>query len=265
MAAGDVTLGAGVNTFLGRDFLFLVSSGQIDGMSLVYKFGQILALSTTELDVNIMAAVVTKPTSAAVASVAYSGNDNTGAAGAHKVVVQGLDSSWEEVEEEVTLAPAGSPVTTTQTFIRVYRAYVSEGGTYQQTYASPYGTNHNDITVSVGGNAQVMIYRHTGQTLTTHYTVPSGKTAYFVGAEAQVDASQNADLSFWQRRDADDATTPFTQRRVIQTGSAIKGQIAYHGNYAVTFPEKTDLWWSAVGSAAGTQVEISYTLLLVDD
>lgn len=266
MAVGDVALGAALNGgALNRDFLFLVAAGQVTGTALVYKFGANSAIGASEEDVCATSGVITLPTSAAVASVAYSGNDNSSSTGARKVMVEGLDSSFDTASEEVELTSGGSPQTTTQTFMRVFLAYVSEAGAYATAYSGSGGTNDNDITISVGGNVQVTIKADRGQTQTTHYTVPAGKTAYLLDAHATADATMSTDLRFYQRRDADDVTTPYTARRLITSIVAASGSVTRYFQYGVTFPEKTDLWWSGKTSAGSGTAEISYSLLLVDD
>ena len=82
-----------------------------------------------------------------------------------KITVQGLDANYNEQSVEVTLAGAGT-ATTTETFIRVFRAFVS-GST------APAGT----ISITNGGTTYAYI-NGDNQTLMALWTVPAGYTGY---------------------------------------------------------------------------------------
>lgn len=83
-----------------------------------------------------------------------------------KVVVEGLDGDYNEVSQEVTLAGAGT-ATTTQTFLRVFRAYVSGS-------QAPTG----NLNITNGGTTYARITLGDNQTLMALWTVPAGYTAY---------------------------------------------------------------------------------------
>lgn len=83
-----------------------------------------------------------------------------------QVTVIGLDSSWNEVTQTVTLSGTGTATLSTA-LLRVYRAFVS-GST------APTGT----IVVANGGTTYAQITAGENQTLMAVYTVPAGKTLY---------------------------------------------------------------------------------------
>ena len=89
-----------------------------------------------------------------------------------KVTVIGLDTDWKEVQQEVTLDATGA-ATTTQTFRRVYRAYVSGS-------QAPTG----NITIANGGTTYAQITNGENQTLMAVYTVPAGHTFYLTNGTA---------------------------------------------------------------------------------
>jgi hypothetical protein len=236
--------------------------GQVGDHVKVLKYGNNTAFGTTEEDIQSEGSVRTAPTTAAAASVAFSAADGAGLAGARKVIVEGLDANLDPCEEEVTLT--SSPETTTQTFFRVFRAYVTEGGTYANTYTTPFGTNAQNIDISVGGNVQVRIPQGFGQTLTTHYTVRAGYTAYLGNVFAINESTQPARLTMWQRQNADDTSVPVSSKRVVTTLEGLDSALARDYRYMISFPEKTDIWWSAVlltGSTGTAGAE--YELIMV--
>jgi hypothetical protein len=148
-----------------------VALGLVPGWRELRKFGMndaVVSSSTQEMWPLGTARVW--PTSAAVAIAASSDAADDGnpvGTGARTIIIEGLDANYEEVSETLTMEGL-SNATTTQTFLRINRAYVQ--------YAGSNGINVGNITITVGGNPQAYIEANEGQTQQTHYTVPAGHT-----------------------------------------------------------------------------------------
>ncbi len=164
---------------------------------------------------------------------------------------------------EVTATSDGTAtVTTTQTFRRVFRAYVTEVGTYT-------GTNEGNITITNTTSAQVLGYISAGfgQTKLTMYTVPAGYTAYLRHLHGQVTVAANkeADIRLWRRVNADDITQPYTGgKRLIHQWNGLATGVELDFYAMPSFPAKTDIWASAVANGAGSEVDVVYDLVLVE-
>lgn len=236
-----------------------LARGNITGNSTVRKFGSNDSISATEEDIQGQGGVMTFPTSAAVASVAYSGNDDSSGTGAQGILIIGLDSSW--AKQTVTMSFDGtSPDTTSESWIRIYRAWVTDTGTYQNAYSTPYGTNEQHIDISVGGDLQVRIVAGTGQTTTSHYTVAAGETARLDRMDITVQAAKPQTVSMWQHQEADDVSTPFRAKRLVHRFSLSEGHSERNFLDMISFPEKTDIWVSSLGTASGGSVDAEYQL-----
>ncbi len=236
----------------------------------IHKFGVIDDLSTTERDVWYYGGTgvgnINYPwptTSETLDVVSSSANDDgtpTTSTGAQKIKIEGLDDNWDEISEEVTLNGTAT-VTTSSSFRRVYRAYVTECGTYT-------GANEGNITIDNTTSTQVLAYiaAGTGQTQLSMYTVPAGYTAYLRHLHAQVTVAANkeADVRLWRRLNADDITQPYTgAKRLVHQWQGL-AQPAELDFYSMpSFPEKTDIWASAIASGAGSEVDVVYDLFLV--
>ena len=106
------------------------------------------------------------PSAAAVAStVSDDAADDGAGTGTRTLVIEGLDASFNEVSETITMDGV-TPVLTTQTFLRINRAYGLTAGSG--------GVNAGNISISVGGDLQAYVEAMEGQTHQTHYTVPAG-------------------------------------------------------------------------------------------
>ena len=164
---GDGTIGEGIH----------IARGAVSQTSHINKFGFNNTVGTDFEILGVGSANFVYPTTAAVASVVSDdANDDDGDTGARTLSIQGLDGNYNEITETVTLNGT-SAVTTTATFLRIFRARVETAG----TSAGAEGI----ITVSVGGNEIARLDPvYDNQTLQAAYTVPAGKTAYLIRMQA---------------------------------------------------------------------------------
>jgi len=144
-------------------FELQTSRSQISYHNTLFKYGYNPAILNAEETIWDAGGVYAYPGSAVAMTVtSASGATDSGVT----VLISGLDASYNELEEEVTLNASGT-ATTTGLFLRVFRAYVS-GAT------SPAG----NITIANGGTTYAQISAGENQTLMAVYTVPAGKTLY---------------------------------------------------------------------------------------
>jgi hypothetical protein len=152
----------GQNNFKAR-----VAMGLVPRWEVFRKFGMNDAVISGTGEMWPQGGLRTLPTSAAVAAVVSdSVNDDAAGTGAQTIIVEGLDSDYLQVSETVTMDGI-TPVNTTQTFLRVNRAYNVTAGSGE--------INAGNISISVGGDVQAYIEAAQGQTHQTHYTVPANK------------------------------------------------------------------------------------------
>ncbi len=185
-------------------------------------------------------------------------------AGARTVTVQGLSTAFEEMSETIDLAGTSTSIGSLN-FQRVNRAFVDDAGTYAGLVV---GGNKGTITINTaGGDALATIGVDTtvglGQTEIARYTVPHNHVAFVKSIAIDVDAGKNADVAFFQRRKADVVAAPFTAKRLIVFFDGVLG----HTDLQPTtpfgpFPEKTDLWMSAKGGGAATEVSANFEIVL---
>jgi len=247
-------------------FEFDASRGVYPDVAGVHKFGFNAAVPNGSFaDVYSYGATVPVypwPTAALKIRIKAGGNaaDTAAGAGAQEITVVGLDTNFAEISETIATNGALVSAETTQSFRRVFRCYVSKVGTY--------GVANTGLVLveNSGGAVLASITAGYGQTQMTHYTVPAGKTAYLVHVDCQVASgtSKDADVLFWQRRDADDATAPtYGAKRLILQFIGLQGQGQYDFMYYPSFPAKTDLWASAKGNGALTGANLTYDLFLI--
>lgn len=152
-----------------------IAAGEVDGYSVVHKFGLVDGTNSGNLSTiwspADTAATILYPwdfTASVVTAVSTSGDDTAAGSGARTLTIQGLDASYNEIEETVTMAGLSATTATTAEFAQVHRAFVASGD-----------TNVGKIQIKNTDNVVVgEVAVGYGQTLMSIYTVPAGKTAY---------------------------------------------------------------------------------------
>ncbi len=229
---------------------------------MVHKFGALQELTSTE-DIWFVGGAYPWPTAAETVRIKAGGDaaDDSDGAGAQKVMVEGLDANFAEVSEELTTNGTSVSSATTQTFIRLHRAYVTDTGTYT-------GVNTAAINIENSSSTNVIAAIATtfGQTEMSMYTVPAGYTAFLTNISVGISGAKAGSFCMFQRRNANDVTTPFSAKRIVWRVDDIIDPVNTDFGLRVSFPEKTDIWLTGVqGTGNAPDVEATYGLVLVQN
>jgi hypothetical protein len=158
-------------------FELQVARGMIAGHKPLFKFGLNADIDSTLETVWSQSSLYVYPTTAAVMKVSSTSADDAAAGtGARTVLVAGLDADYNEISETVTLN-GQTAVLTTNSFLRVFRAYVvtaGSGGTAAGTLYVGAGT----VTSGVPATVYAAIEIGDNQTVMAMWTVPAGYTLY---------------------------------------------------------------------------------------
>lgn len=233
-----------------------------DGARLVHKFGSNsdVDTGTDPEDVWQAGGLMTWPSTAGVLNVVSSSiKDVYGTGlGAHVVVIEGLDASFNEIVKEVELNGTTSVSTEVQ-FLRVNRAYVTQVGKY-------HGTNDGLITIELGESIMATILPGCGQTQIARYTVPANHSAYFLSGTCNVSVTKTAGVRFIIYPNADVVSAPFTGAERVIIDQRSSSGTTYRADQAVKIPEKTDIWARVENVGANdTSVDVEFQLLLVPE
>ena len=228
-------------------FYLQVSRGQILEHETVFKFGFNPDVNSSEETIWDVGGIYAYPSSAVAMTVTTDAgtpaNDN-----GVKVIVFGLDEDYNEVNQEVTLAGAGT-ATTTQTFLRVFRAYVSGS-------QAPTG----NLNITNGGTTYARITVGENQTLMAMWTVPAGYTGFLDHvniATGTTNANQYVTAQIVQR-------TQGGVFRVMMKQTLGSGGIAdFLLRYPILVPEKTDLEVRAVSSGANNLISSNFSIVYI--
>ena len=253
-----------------KNFYVEVAKGNVAGHSHINKFGHNPAAATGEDIWGAGGTYLFYPTAAVdVDIISTSTADDDGSTGAIQVTVQGLDANWEDQTETVTMNGTGA-VELTNTFIRLFRAFVLEAGTGN--------TNAGDITVyarSTGsgvnaGDVGIFIGTGGGQTQHAIYTVPAGKTAYFVkgyvGLSTPTNTAEDGTFLWMMRLNTTGVNGAWLvqgEAGLISIGNSY--WIYEYGIPAGPIPGKTDIRIMLQQGSTTFDTVGGFDLLLVDD
>ena len=205
-------------------FELQVARGQIPGHTALHKFGAVPAMSInntgTVWDINDTVYPWSAFSAASTLLV-----DRASASDAGKIItIIALDANYNEISENVTLTnPTGNP--TTQSFIRVYRAYMYNGS----------AINVGNIDIKVSTTIVARITANKGQTLMGVYTVPAGYTAYLTQGVMSVQSGADATGDFFVRYGGE------TAFRIAHTFEVASAEYFYAFHVPFALPEKSDV------------------------
>ena len=213
-----------------------IARGLLRGVTSEHKFGAVPAMSQnntgTIWDVNDTLYPWSAFDTAGVVSIVSDDTEDdedkgggTPGTGAHKITIVGLDDNYELVTEELTTNGTVAR-TGTQSFKRVYRAFVSEGS-----------ANAGTIDVKRGSTVVARINETKSQTLMAVYTVPAGYTAYLTQGTATIQSGADATGDMFIRYFGQDAFRIGHSFEVSGTG----GQYLYEFSVPRVIPEKSDI------------------------
>lgn len=243
------------------DFLMECAKGNVAGHSVETLRGHDNNISTTLATVGEENGnLYTYSSSADIDSISSSSASDT-----HDITIEGLDATYAEVTQTVTLT-GQTPVTLGTSLMRVNHVYNNVGTTLTKTLGIVY-VFVSGGTVTAGVPQTVADIRGTipllGTLSTEHhqnsvFTVPAGKTAYIVFGKTTVTDAKALELTFWGG--------------VGQSAMAVSHHIDVKDNnydYFFKVPqvvtEKTDLEVRATVDTGTAEVSVAYDIVLVDN
>jgi len=202
-----------------------VAMGKVRGASTVHKFGAVPAMSQNQdgtiWDVNdTLYPWSAFDPGAANLVVAHSNGGDDG----KTLTIIGLDADYNELTEEINTGTNPGTVTTTNQFIRVFRAYTG----------TPLVGN---IEIKVGTTVVAKILENRQQTQMAVYTVPAGKTGYLYRGVCTAQASADGSGDMYIRYGGEDAFRIAHSFEVAGVG----GQYDYDFSFPQRIPEKSDI------------------------
>jgi len=228
-------------------YTYDISEGNVSGHDPLLVFGRNPDVDTTQAIVGGQGGALTYLAAAEQLKVSSSSADDDGSPagdGARTVTVYGLDENWDFLEETVTMNGLAA-VTTTASFLRVYKARVATAGVD--------GENAGDIDVTNNAATAILCRIISGynSSALAAWSVPRGKTLYMIQGETSVSTQQGVGVLFYVR--------PFgglfyEEYRINLFGSA--APISFPLPFVI--PERSDVEVRAIGESVNNDVAAAF-------
>ena len=228
----------------------------------VEKFGSNLSVGSDLETIWEPGGIYEYLTTASVVSAVSddAGDIAPGGTGARTIELQGLDADYNLITETIPTGGTGGGASSSQQFLRIYRALVKTAGST--------GTNNGNILIKAGPTTVISIGTHGtggnkegfGQSQTSVYTVPAGKTGYLTQWSVGSSVYNSGIQAFFKVSEAEDGKILRTKDVMFLNNYSIKDY-----KVPLEIPEKTDVEVRAYDSATGTPVSTTYNIILVDN
>jgi hypothetical protein len=236
-----ITFSGGVGSY---PYFLQVSRGLVTGHKRIFKFGYNEEIQDVEETIWDVGGLYAYPSSA----VTMTATSSSGATDENvQVTMQGVDASYNELSETVTLNASGT-ATTTGSFLRVNRAFVASGT-----------ASAGNITIANGGTTYAYVSTLHQQTLMAIWTVPAGYTGYLFQVDTTAFTVQNNKV----------ATIRMITRElngVFRTQQKFDlFQASYHQDIVCPQPilEKTDIEFRAIADSSNADLRVSATFDII--
>lgn len=230
---------------INSDFFLNVKRGLITGWTcgILKGYNDLFSSSEASLGGTTFQFPIAAQSLEAVSNDAF---DTSVGSGAQTIFVTGLDANFNAQTETVTMNGT-TPVALVNSYIRILDIYVVNCGTYD-------GNNIGkiDIRITGGGTVYNSIIAGFGESQNLMYTVPAGKTLYLYQLHLFPETAKDVRFRLWKRHNADDVTTPFTAKRIINRYVGLSAPVVMpYFDCPTSFEEKTDVWMTCLLNSGG--------------
>jgi hypothetical protein len=241
-----------------EDFALQVARGQIPGHSAISVFGYNPDVDTAEESIWPDGGTVPHPTVASVLKISSSSTDDTSAGtGARTVTIVGLDGSYNQVSESITLN-GQTAVNTTNSYLYVNGFYVASTGSGGAN-AGNINAGTGVVTAGVPAVLYDIIATGYNNRTTAHYCVPAGYTGYLTtGVITTGQASGSTSVTAFLKQHGQDGIV-----RVGAVSTLNNGSVQYDFSYPYIISEKNCVGASAIGSAANNSASAFFNIVLI--
>lgn len=213
------------------EFTLPIARGHVDRFSHNHKFGRNASVGTSFTPICNGGIYRTPQVSGATQLRVKAGNVNDTAlgSGARQVTLVGLDTSGNEITETLATAGASASAPTSQSFLRLYRYWVSDSGTYATQSA---GSHAADIVIeNAAGTQDWATISATsfprGQSQIGAVSIPTGYDAFIIEVELTIASNKSVDVMFFRRDNILDTAAGYDAMRVITEQDGLTGPHTY--------------------------------------
>ena len=195
-------------------------------------------INTTLVDVNNSGNIIFPTTASTIELISTSVNDTiVSGSGARKVTVQGIDDSYDLVSEELILQGTSISAPSSTSFLRVFKATVTEVGTYG-------GTNEGTITIRISGAGDTLLIIEEGiaKTESSLFCVPRNQIFRLKNIKINIEGRREFSVRLMKRESYDSSVTSIKPAQVLWRHNEVRDEYTTNFLSEIVIPEKTDIW-----------------------
>lgn len=247
-----------------------VAKGNVAKSSILHKFGRNPSVGTSFVAIaegGLYEIILN--TNATTLRIKAGGNagDTQFGLGGREVVLQGLNETGAFVEESLSTDGSTASLSTTTTFMRLFRVFVSKSGDDE---GNPPVSHVDDIVIeSSSGTEDWAIISATdvprSQTTISCFSVPLNTTAFIESFVINVESNKTADVQFYIRENILETVAPFTPYRLQQETIAVSGFQPIVFANPRRIEALTDIIFLAKAQVGTADVSVDFDITLVED
>ena len=249
------------------DYFVDVSQGLVQNAISDNKFGY--GQVTTVLKPITSSGAFMTPSSAQTLEILSSdADDSLNGAGAWKVVIIGLNSLWQNVQDTVSLNGT-SAVALNTPFTRVYRMYILQSGVYANSSTS---SHQGTITLRASGGgatwAQIGVYDATfgvGQSQIGGISVTETQTLYIEAISISIESNKLVDIFLFQRNRINTVSAPFSAFRTAKRWVGVSQSVEQDFKVPIKFDGSCDVVFMGRVTSGTANVSINFTYVIIED
>jgi hypothetical protein len=215
-------------------------------------------VNTTLVDVNNSGNINFLTSASTIEAISTSVNDtNVSGSGARKVTVQGIDDNYDLISEELILQGKSISAPSSTSFLRVFKATVTEVGTYG-------GGNDGTITIRISGGGDTLLVIDEGicKSESSLFCVPRNKILKLKNIKINIEGKREFSVRLMKRESYDLSVTSIKPSEVLWRHNEVRDEYTTNFLSEITIPEKTDLWIKTKSSNGTGSINVDYDGIL---
>lgn len=251
------------------DWHYRLSDGNIRGLSAEFIFGRNTDVGTGAFEPVSQGGIFWTPQVGGATTlevVSDDANDTAAGSGAREITIVGINASGAVVTDTLATAGTSDSSATSNSYIRLLKAYVSKSGTYATSSAASHA---GKITIKTTGNTTVAEISDTnfprGSTQIGVYTIPSGKKGFIEYMSITVDSNKTANIAMFKRGNILETAAPYTGMEVVAEFPGVAGFAEFNPASPINdFEGPCDIGFMALGLGQAADVSVGFELILKD-
>jgi len=252
------------------DWHYRLSDGNIRGLSAEFVFGRNTDVGTGAFEPVSQGGIFWTPQVGGATTLKVSssnaGDTATTGSGAREITIVGINASGAVVTDTLATAGTSDSSATSNSYIRLLKAYVSKSGTYATSTA---GSHVGTIAIKTNAGTPIGSISSTnfprGSTQIGAYTIPANKKGFIEYMSITVDSNKTANIAMFKRGNILETGVPYTGMEVVAEFPGVAGFAEFNPASPINDLEgPCDIGFMALGLGQAADVSVGFELILKD-